>query len=132
MISKLDINSSILPCDSFSLKYRNIEDWSTGKQFSKSLLDIYTYDFKKCNTLIFPIIFKYFELTEFLLNCDYYKFSSKVLKAEDSTRIELAKLIGLDSIPSPDRKAIEKMAGIIADTVEEEIDAVDLVREIRG
>ena len=46
-------------------------------------------------------------------------------------RLFLAKLIGLDEVPEPNEKSFDNLAGLFSDVFDGEVDAVELVKDVR-
>ena len=53
------------------------------------------------------------------------------MKDDLKTREELAKLVGLDTVPEIDPNAIEKLDGLFDDLIDGPIDCVQLIKETR-
>jgi len=73
---------------------------------------------------------------DFFVTCQYRTRASEVRRKrlpDYDVRLKLSKLVGLDGLPKPDSNALEKLSGMIEDKIiNETIDSVELIREIRG
>ena len=53
------------------------------------------------------------------------------MKDDSKMREKLAKLVGLDTVPEIDPKAMEKLDGLFDDLIDGPIDCVQLIKEAR-
>lgn len=46
-------------------------------------------------------------------------------------RVEICKIVGFEGVPEPDSEAIDKLSGLLSEYYTDEIDVVELIKQVR-